>query len=200
MTVYFGLLLSLATTGDLTADQATQLNAPVIQQRTNEARIQPISLLALAKQDAKKKAESSPIAFKVTKQDSKTTKKAEPATNKKSSVKSAARTATKKDANGKPAPLKPLKRRVLVFKAEWCGACQQLSTAWPSLRKVRWRVGTKDTDHFQLIDVDQHRNIMNKYGVNSLPTVILVEGDKVLDRRGVLSSIDLAELYYGRLR
>jgi thioredoxin-like negative regulator of GroEL len=177
MTFYFGLLLSLATTDNVTELPSTSQLAPVARQSV--VSFQPVSLIVLVKQRAENKAPAPKEASK-TKTDPNKTK------------------TSKTDA--KPQKLKPVKRRVLVFKAEWCAACQQLSTAWPSLRKVKWRIGTNDTDHFQLIDVDRHRDLMNKYGVNSLPTVILIDGEKVLDRRGVLSSIDLAELYYGRLR
>lgn len=98
----------------------------------------------------------------------------------------------------KPARRKPLRRRVLVIKASWCGACQSLNSEWPRLRKVRWRIGSDDTDHFQLIDVDASPNAVSRYDVTQLPTLLLVEDGKVIQRTGSLDAKNLAEFYYGR--
>lgn len=99
----------------------------------------------------------------------------------------------------KPLTRKPLKRRVVIVKATWCGACQSLNSEWPRLRKVRWRIGNADTDHFQLIDTDQDPGVVGRFGVTQLPTLLLIENGKVIDRAGVLNAKDLAEFYYGRL-
>ncbi len=99
----------------------------------------------------------------------------------------------------KPKKRKPLKRRVLVVKATWCGACQALRHEWPKLRKVRWRIGERDSDHFQLIDSDEHPEIVQKYRVTSLPTLILVEDGRELGRHGFLNAKNMAEFYSGRL-
>lgn len=100
----------------------------------------------------------------------------------------------------RPRTLKPLKRKVLVFKATWCGACQSLSHEWPSLKKAGWRVGNKLTDHIQLVDADQRADLMARYGVTSLPTLVLVDGTEELARQGLLSARNIAEFYYGRLK
>lgn len=201
MTVYFGLLLSMVNAGDLAANQPVR---PI-----SIAAIQPVSLKL---EGEKSETANKPAATATTKNqnvkqasaksaDTKQTDKKK-ANIKQTAAKQEPKSTQKKDAKkgSKPKELKPLKRRVLVFKADWCGACQQLSAAFPTLRKVRWRIGTKNTDHFQLIDVDRQPGLMNRYGVTSLPTVILLDGDKEIQRRGVLNAIDLAELYYGRLR
>lgn len=106
----------------------------------------------------------------------------------------------KEKDSGKPAERKPLKRRVLVFKASWCGACQSLNYEWPKLRKVRWRIGTSKSDHFQFVDADQRPDLISKYSIGSLPTLVLVDGDQETGRRGGLNAVDMAEFYYGRLR
>ena len=94
---------------------------------------------------------------------------------------------------------KPLKRQVLVVKATWCGACQVLNHEWPKLRKVRWRIGGTNTDHFQLIDVDANPDIAGRYGITQLPTLLLIENGKVIQRTGGLNAKDMADFYYGRL-
>lgn len=103
-------------------------------------------------------------------------------------------------ATAKPTPPKPLKRRVLVFKASWCGACQLLNYEWPKLRDVRWRIGSKDSDHFQLVDADYSPELMSRYGIASLPTLVLIEDGREISRQSSLSAKDMAEFYYGRLK
>lgn len=96
--------------------------------------------------------------------------------------------------------LKPQKRKVLVFKASWCGACLALNNEWPALRKVRWRIGEKDTDHIQLVDVDQYPELMARYQIAALPTLVLIEDGRELSRHGSLGAKSIAEFYYGRLK
>lgn len=95
---------------------------------------------------------------------------------------------------------KALKKRVLVFKASWCGACQSLNYEWPKLEAVKWKIGPNEQSHFQLVDADERPDLMSKYGVSSLPTVILIENEQEVSRQGSLGAFDLAELYYGRLK
>lgn len=108
--------------------------------------------------------------------------------------------ATEAATSPQPALPKTQKRRVLVFKASWCGACQALHHEWPRLRAVSWRVGTDDTSHFQMVDADERPDLMAKYGVTSLPTTLVVEDEREVGRHGLLDAHQLAELYYGRLR
>ncbi|MBI1310850.1 thioredoxin fold domain-containing protein [bacterium] len=100
-----------------------------------------------------------------------------------------------------PATPRVPKRQILVFKATWCGACQLLNPAWPKLREVNWRIGEQNTDHFRLVDSDQHPDLISRYGITALPTIVLLENGREIDRTGqILNAVDLAEFYYGRLR
>jgi|GEM_PF-1263426 len=93
-----------------------------------------------------------------------------------------------------------LKTRVLIFKASWCGACQALNYEWPKLEAVKWKVGSGEQSHFQLVDADERPDLMTKYGVSSLPTIIRIENEQEVSRHGLLGAFNLAELYYGRLK
>lgn len=205
MTAYFGLILALATFGETNStDQTTQsaLQKTSTQERArnidSESAIRPVSLADAVRKPAATNSNSAPNTGSSDKESgsSNSLTVAQESTLKTESSDAEDKPTT----DDKPIELKPLKRRVLVFKAEWCGACQQLNYVWPKLEKVRWRIGTKDTDHFQLIDADHQPNLLQEYRVSSLPTVIVLDGETELDRRGVLNAVDLAELYYDRLR
>lgn len=103
------------------------------------------------------------------------------------------------DAESKPGLSNTRKRRVLVFKASWCGACQALNYEWPKLEAVRWKVGETEANHIQIVDADARPDLMAKYGVYSLPTIVLIDDDKELKRQGLLNAYDIAELFHGRL-
>ena len=108
--------------------------------------------------------------------------------------------AASKQTSSTPKVLKPVKRKVLIFTASWCGACQALKYEFPALKQVGWRIGGKGTDHIQLVDADRRLDLMSRYGVNSLPPLVLVDDEKELSRSGSLDARNIAEFYYGRLK
>jgi len=60
-----------------------------------------------------------------------------------------------------------IKTRVLVdFYANWCGPCKMLA---PELVKASGDINVLK------VDVDKHEDIARKYGVMSIPTLILFE-------------------------
>lgn len=95
----------------------------------------------------------------------------------------------------KPKKPAPLKRRVLVFKAVWCGACSVLDREWPQVRQQKLRVGSSTTDHFQMVDADRRPDLMQKHRVALLPTIILMDGDRELSRHTFLSARQLVGLH-----
>ena len=68
------------------------------------------------------------------------------------------------------------KKKVLVdFYATWCGPCKMLS---PVLDNLSEEV---DIDIVK-IDVDKHSDLARKYGVMSIPTLILFENNDEVKR------------------
>jgi thioredoxin 1 len=63
------------------------------------------------------------------------------------------------------------------FWAEWCGPCRMVG---PVLEKLadeyagKARVGK--------VNVDEHRNLAAQFGVQSIPTLLLFKGGKVVDQ------------------
>lgn len=63
---------------------------------------------------------------------------------------------------------------VLEFSATWCGPCQRMS---PIVAKLE-REGLP----IRKVDVDKERELARRYGVQSIPTFVLVVDGKVADR------------------
>ena len=63
-------------------------------------------------------------------------------------------------------------KQVIYFGAEWCGPCQQIK---PQLRAAGLPI--------QYIDVDQNREITERYGIRNVPTVILLQNGEITDRK-----------------
>ena len=91
-------------------------------------------------------------------------------------------------------------RRILFFTAPWCVACQKLKKSeFPELIETNWKIGVNPTDQIQIVDGDKHPEMMKKYGIEFLPTLVLEVDGKVVDKRGYLNAYNIAEMYYGRL-
>jgi len=97
---------------------------------------------------------------------------------------------------------KPLRKRILYLHASWCTFCQRVKReSYPKLKKAKWKIGPKATNHVQEIDTDKFPKLIDKYGLKLLPTFILfVDGKEVNRRDGYLSVYQIAELYHGRLK
>lgn len=78
--------------------------------------------------------------------------------------------------------------RVLVdFFAEWCGPCRMLS---PIIDEV----ATEQNIKVIKVNVDNHEDIAKKYGIMSIPTIILFKnGEETNKNIGLLSKEDLLE-------
>lgn len=78
-----------------------------------------------------------------------------------------------------------MNKRVLVdFYADWCGPCRMLS-------EVLKNVSTID---ILKVDVDKHRDIAQKYGIMSIPTLILFDDGKVIKTHtGFMNMTELLE-------
>ena len=76
---------------------------------------------------------------------------------------------------------------LIDFWAEWCGPCRMVSPIVEELAEEydgKVKVGK--------VDVDQNPNVSMKYGVRSIPTLLIVKGGEVVDQ--VIGAVPKNEL------
>tara|TARA_B110000305_G_C18889296_1_gene381154 strand:- start:16 stop:267 length:252 start_codon:yes stop_codon:yes gene_type:complete len=82
-------------------------------------------------------------------------------------------------------------KKILYFTASWCQPCKQLS---PTMSKLM-----SNGMNVQKIDVDNDTQFSPKYGIRSVPTLLLVDGNgNALGRlTGNRSEQEILNLYNG---
>ncbi len=80
------------------------------------------------------------------------------------------------------------KPTLVDFFATWCGPCKMQS---PIIEQLKEKVG--DTANVLKIDVDQNRQVAEKYRIQSIPTLILFKNGEPLWRVSGLQSLDALE-------
>ena len=85
---------------------------------------------------------------------------------------------------------------VLVdFSAEWCGPCKMMP---PILKEVKEKTGNRAT--ILKMDVDKNRHYAEKYGIQSIPTLIIFKEGKIVWRKsGVSSANEIMQHLTGHL-
>lgn len=82
-------------------------------------------------------------------------------------------------------------RRVLFFTATWCGKCRDSKLEFESwLKAAGWKIGTERWNHVQFVDVDVERALVLRYGVSSLPTLVVVDANGIELERGEYTGRD----------
>ena len=84
-------------------------------------------------------------------------------------------------------------RKVLVdFWATWCGPCQMLA---PTLEEI---AAENDSFYVAKIDVDQCPDLARKFGIASIPTLIVMEGGQPVAKMiGLRPKEDILKLVNG---
>ena len=67
------------------------------------------------------------------------------------------------------------KANLILFKAEWCGHCQNFKPTWESLQKNISNV------NFITYDADSNESEMQKYNVEGFPTLMLEKDQKLIE-------------------
>ncbi len=66
-------------------------------------------------------------------------------------------------------------KRILKFEADWCGPCHAVA---PMVKKVAEETGLE----LETVDIDLNPDLAESYGVQAVPTILLVEGGAELAR------------------
>ena len=78
-------------------------------------------------------------------------------------------------------------RKILYFTASWCAPCKALSPIMDSLQ---------GQINFDKIDVDSNTDLSTQYGVRGVPSLVLVENGKEVNRlTGVQSKESILNFY-----
>lgn len=68
---------------------------------------------------------------------------------------------------------------VLVdFYAEWCGPCKMLA---PIISEIKEEL--KNEVHVIKVNVDEEDELANKFGIYSIPTLVLIKDEKEISRK-----------------
>ena len=65
-------------------------------------------------------------------------------------------------------------KNVFYFTAEWCGPCKKTR---PIVEEMK-----REGFEFQIIDADYEQLLVKRFGIKSVPTFILFENEKEIDR------------------
>lgn len=74
--------------------------------------------------------------------------------------------------------LKSAEPVVVDFWAEWCGPCRMIA---PALEEISGQVG--DKVKIVKLNVDENPNVAAKYGIMSIPTLLLFKNGEIADRQ-----------------
>jgi thioredoxin 1 len=73
------------------------------------------------------------------------------------------------------------KLKVMDFNATWCGPCRTLAPIIKDLMD-EYGDGEKSGVIVEKIDVDENRDLAEKYSIRSIPTIIFEKDGEVLER------------------
>jgi len=96
-------------------------------------------------------------------------------------------------------PELPSTRRAIYFGATWCPGCVWMyRNTLPDLQEYGWRFGEGDNLHIQIVDADDDTfGLMQKHGITGLPTTLILEGSRVIDRTvGPISADQFRKAFY----
>ena len=82
-----------------------------------------------------------------------------------------------------------MSKKIIKFGALWCGPCRAFAPVWDSVQQdyPEWE--------WQVVDVDSDPENSQKYGVTSIPVVVIeIDGQEVDRKRGLLNKPDLKKL------
>ena len=71
------------------------------------------------------------------------------------------------------------KAKIILFKADWCGHCQNFLPKWEKLQNKY-----KNKYNFETYDSDKNQDIANKYKIQGYPTLYIEKNNKSKEYNG----------------
>ncbi len=79
---------------------------------------------------------------------------------------------------------------LIDFSAEWCGPCKMMK---PILEELRKRMG--DKIRILKIDIDKSPTVSNAFGIQAVPTLMLIQNKNILWRQsGIVQANQLEKI------
>lgn len=75
---------------------------------------------------------------------------------------------------------------IILFKAEWCGHCKNFKDTWANLQNKY-----NDKYNFVTFDADVHKKELQTFNVQSFPTLLVQNNDKVVEYKGNRTEDDI---------
>jgi thioredoxin 1 len=67
-------------------------------------------------------------------------------------------------------------KKVLMFSAAWCGPCRASKPVFSTLKESK-------TDYqYEIVDIDENPIMATNFGITAVPTFIVMEDDREIDR------------------
>jgi len=67
-------------------------------------------------------------------------------------------------------------KKVIMFSAAWCGPCRMSKPVFNNLKE------SKSSYVYEIVDIDENPVFATNFGVTSVPTFVIMEGDKEINR------------------
>ena len=68
--------------------------------------------------------------------------------------------------------------KVIKFSADWCGPCKAIA---PKFKEISLKEEFFDIE-FSEIDIDKNQDLATQYKIRSIPTVIILKDDTIIER------------------
>lgn len=77
---------------------------------------------------------------------------------------------------------------IMLFKAEWCGHCQNFKNDWEELQKDKF---LKSKYAFKTFDSDNDKEKMEEYKIKGFPTLFVRKNNKTVEYSGPMNKLNI---------
>lgn len=67
-------------------------------------------------------------------------------------------------------------KKIVMFTSSWCNPCKQAKPVFQQIKDANPQM------QFEIIDIDEHRDMANDFNITGVPTFMLIENDEEVKR------------------